>query len=88
MEGEVRFFQAQDQPSATTHVRVGNRVFSHTLDVVSKKLHEKTLKHCVARQDPRYGGPEEGKDVKLTCIHTILKLAHLRWTSHVTRIPD
>ena len=27
MEGEVRFFQAQDQPSVTTHVPVGNRVF-------------------------------------------------------------
>ena len=36
MEGEVRFFQAQDQPSVTTYVRVGNRVFSHSLDVVSK----------------------------------------------------
>ena len=32
----VRFFQAQDQPSVTTHVRVGNRVFFHSLDVVSK----------------------------------------------------
>ena len=30
------FFQAQDQPIVTTHVRVGNRVFSHSLDVVSK----------------------------------------------------
>ena len=36
VEGEVRFFQAQDQPSVTTHVRVGYRVFSHSLDVVSK----------------------------------------------------
>ena len=36
VEGEVRFFQAQDQPIVTTHVRVGNRVFSHSLDVVSK----------------------------------------------------
>ena len=35
-EGEVRFFQAQNQPSVTTHVRVGNRVFSHSIDVVSK----------------------------------------------------
>ena len=34
--GGVRFFQAQDQPSVTAHVRVGNRVFSHSLDVVSK----------------------------------------------------
>ena len=40
--GEVRFFQAQDQPSVTTHVRVGNRVFSHSLDVVSK-MHIYTL---------------------------------------------
>ena len=36
VEREVRFFKAQDQPSVTTHVRVGNRVFSHSLDVVSK----------------------------------------------------
>ena len=36
VEGEVRFFQAQDQPSVTTYVRVGNRVFSNSLDVVSK----------------------------------------------------
>ena len=39
--GGVRFFQAQDQPSAT-HVRVGNRVFYHSLDVVSK-MHIYTL---------------------------------------------
>ena len=36
VEGAVRFFQAQDQPIVTTHVRVGNRVFSHAMDVVSK----------------------------------------------------
>ena len=36
VEGEVRFFEAQDQPIITTHVRVGNRVFSYSLDVVSK----------------------------------------------------
>ena len=42
VEGEVRFFQAQDQPSVTTHIRVGNRVFSHSLDVVSK-MHIYTL---------------------------------------------
>ena len=34
--GRYDFFQAQDQPSVTTHVRVGNRVFSHSLDIVSK----------------------------------------------------
>ena len=34
--GGGTIFQAQDQPSVTTHVRVGNRVFSHSLDVVSK----------------------------------------------------
>ena len=38
--GGGTIFQAQDQPSVTTHVRVGNRVFSHTLEktlgVVSK----------------------------------------------------
>ena len=36
VEGEVRFSQAQDQPSVTIHVRVGNRVVSHSFDVVSK----------------------------------------------------
>ena len=40
--GRYDFFQAQDQPSVTTHVRVGNRVFSHSLDVVSK-MHIYTL---------------------------------------------
>ena len=40
--GGGRFFQAQDQPSVTTHVRVGNPVFSHSLDVVSK-MHIYTL---------------------------------------------
>ena len=34
--GVVRFSQAQDQPSVTIHVRVGNRVVSHLFDVVSK----------------------------------------------------
>ena len=34
--GGGTIFQAQDQPSVTTHVRVGNRVFSHSLDFVSK----------------------------------------------------
>ena len=34
--GGVRFFQVQDQPIVTTQVRVGNRVFSNSLDVVSK----------------------------------------------------
>ena len=36
VEGEVRLSQAQDQPSVTIHVRVGNRVVSHSFDVVSK----------------------------------------------------
>ena len=34
--GGVRFSQAQDQPSVTIHVRVGNRVVSHSFHVVSK----------------------------------------------------
>ena len=34
--GGTIFFQAQDQSSVTIHVRVGNRVVSHSLDVVSK----------------------------------------------------
>ena len=36
MEGDVRFSKAQDQPSVTTHVRVGNQIVSHSFDVVSK----------------------------------------------------
>ena len=35
----------------------------------------------MARQDPRYRGPEEGKDA-------LLKLAQLRWAGHVTRMSD
>ena len=50
------------------------------------KLHEETPENQVARQDPRYRGPEEGKDAKRTL--TLLKLAQLRWTGHVTRMPD
>ena len=34
--GGLQFSQAQDQPSVTTHVRVGNRIVSHSFDVVSK----------------------------------------------------
>ena len=34
--GGVRFSKALDQPSVTIHVRVGNRVVSHSFDVVSK----------------------------------------------------
>ena len=34
--GGLRFSQAQDQPSVTIHVRVGNRVVSHSFDAVSK----------------------------------------------------
>ena len=46
VEGEVRFFQAQDQPSVTTHARVGNRVFSHSLGVVSKMHIHIIYRHC------------------------------------------
>ena len=52
VEGEVRFFQAQEQPSVTTHVRVGNRVFSHSLDVVSK-MHIYTL-YTATQYQKRY----------------------------------
>ena len=54
--GEVRFFQAQDQPSVTTHVRVGNRVFSHSLDVVSKMyIHIKySISFSPAQYQKRY----------------------------------
>ena len=46
---------------------------------------EETPENQVARQDPRYRGPEEGK---MQSVHTLLKLAQLRWTGHVTRMPD
>ena len=39
----------------------------------------------MARQDPRYRGPEEGKDATRT--YSIMKLAQLRLTGHVTRMP-
>ena len=39
----------------------------------------------MARQDPRYAKPEEGKDAKRTYT---LKLAQLRWTGLVTRMLD
>ena len=45
----------------------------------------KTLKTQVARQDPRYRGPEEGRDAKRTYP---LKLAQLRWTGRVTIMPN
>ena len=42
------------------------------------------LKNQVARQDSRHRGPEEIRDAK----HAVLKLAQLRWTDHVIRMPD
>ena len=39
----------------------------------------------MTRQDPRYRGPEEGKDAKRTYS---IKLAQRRWTGHVTRMPN
>ena len=43
------------------------------------------LKTSVARQDPRYRGPEVSK---VPTVHTLLKLAQLNWTDHVTRMSD
>ena len=39
----------------------------------------------MARQDPRHRGPKESKDAKHA---VVLKLAQLRWTGHVIRMPD
>ena len=39
----------------------------------------------MARQDSRHRGPEEGRDRSM---HTVLKLAQLRWTGYVIRMPD
>ena len=38
----------------------------------------------MVRQDPRYIGPAEGKDAS---VHTLLKLAQLRWNENVTKMP-
>ena len=40
----------------------------------------------MARQNSGHGGPEECRDAKHT--YTVLKLAQLRLTGHVTRMPD
>ena len=40
----------------------------------------------MARQDSRYESPEESRDGKHA--YTVLKLAQLRWTGHVIRMPD
>ena len=49
------------------------------------KLSRKTSKNQVARQHSRHRSPEKGRDES---VHTLLKLAQLRWTGHVTRMPD
>ena len=51
------------------------------------KLFEKAVKNQVARQDPRHRGPEV-KKAGMQSMHTVLKLAQLRWTGHVIRMPD
>ena len=39
----------------------------------------------MARQDYRHRSPERAG---IQSVHTLLKLAQLRWTGHVTRMPD
>ena len=52
--------------------------------VLTIKLFEKAVKNKVARQDSRHS-PEESRDA----MHPYsLKLAQLRWTGHVIRMPD
>ena len=48
------------------------------------KLLQKTVKIQMARQYPRFRGPEECMDVKR---NTLLKLAELIYTGHVIRMP-
>ena len=43
------------------------------------------IKNKVARQDSRPGGPEQSG---MQSVHSVLKLAQLRWTCHVIRMPD
>ena len=50
----VRFFQAQDQPIVTTHGRVGNRVFSHSLDIVSKNEPQSVTHYIVIFSPAQY----------------------------------
>ena len=43
------------------------------------------ISKLLRRRDPRYRGPE---GAKVQSVHTLLKLAQLRWTGHVTRMPN
>ena len=49
---------------------------------------KKTSKDQVARQDSRHRSPEKGMDAGMQSVHTLQKFAQLRWTGHVTRMPD
>ena len=49
------------------------------------KLSKKTSKDQVARQDSRHRSPEKGRDAENTYSS---EMAQLRWTCHVTRMPD
>ena len=46
---------------------------------------KKTSKDQVARQDSRHRSPEKAG---MQSAYTLLKLAQLRWTGHVTRMHD
>ena len=49
------------------------------------KLPSKTFKDLVTRQDSRHRSP---KRAGMQSVHTLLKRTQLRWTVHVTRMPE
>ena len=56
--------------------------------------HAKKLNHCCLRKllkirwQDKIPDTEVLKKAKMQSVHTLLKLAQLRWTDHVTRMPD
>ena len=54
--------------------------------------HAKKLNHfhlsCLRKQTDKIPDTEVLKKAKMQSVHTLLKIAQLRWTGHVTRMPD
>ena len=63
------------------HVRHGHYTNAMPRKPCPPKLPEETPENQVARQDPRYRGPEEGKDAK--CTYSIEACtAKMDWPCH------